>query len=153
MANRHQRNNVTQVPHYCLATENNGKFEQARHIFRQFTLTLERPSYFGVSMEGMVESADSFKGNALLKAQFLAVRLLATDQPLIKVIHVFGDDSGLSIPALDNEPGVHSARWMDPEHNVKSLEHELPEYTLKRMKSFLHLSRLSYSSWTRPRHI
>ena len=48
------------------------------------------------------ETADTIRGNALLKAQFMADK-----QPLA----CFADDTGLVIPALNGEPGVYSARY------------------------------------------
>ncbi|WP_375317843.1 RdgB/HAM1 family non-canonical purine NTP pyrophosphatase [Spiroplasma endosymbiont of Virgichneumon dumeticola] len=48
------------------------------------------------------ETGDSFSENAVLKAKTLA-RLVNTP--------VIGDDSGLEILALNNFPGIHSARW------------------------------------------
>ena len=51
------------------------------------------------------ETADSFEGNALLKARALAY---FTGLPAI------ADDSGLCVDALDGAPGVLSARWSGP---------------------------------------
>ena len=33
-----------------------------------------------------------------------------------------GDDSGISIDALDGFPGVHTARWMNADDHMKNLE-------------------------------
>ncbi|MFP5268606.1 MAG: non-canonical purine NTP pyrophosphatase [Acidobacteriota bacterium] len=52
-----------------------------------------------------VEDATTFQGNADIKA---AAYSLAAPGLL-----VFADDSGLEVPALDNQPGVHSARYAD----------------------------------------
>lgn len=51
-----------------------------------------------------VEDADSFRGNALIKAE--AVRSIAGHEDLI-----LSDDSGLVVPSLDGAPGVYSARY------------------------------------------
>ena len=51
------------------------------------------------------EDADTFTGNALLKAR-AAARLSG----LIAI----ADDSGLSVAALDGQPGIYSARWAGP---------------------------------------
>ena len=50
----------------------------------------------------VVEDADSFEGNARLKAVALAV---ATGEAAL------ADDSGLQVDALEGAPGVHSARY------------------------------------------
>jgi XTP/dITP diphosphohydrolase len=52
-----------------------------------------------------VEDATTFQGNADLKA--IAYSLAAPG------LLVFADDSGLEVPALNNQPGVRSARFAD----------------------------------------
>ena len=52
-----------------------------------------------------VEDAPTFQGNADLKA--IAYSLAAPG------LLVFADDSGLEVPALNNQPGVRSARFAD----------------------------------------
>ncbi len=54
------------------------------------------------------ETADTLAGNALLKAQFVAEKWN---------LPCFSDDSGLEIEALNNEPGVYSARYAGPQRN------------------------------------
>ena len=51
------------------------------------------------------ETADSFAGNALLKARAAAG---AARRPAL------ADDSGLTVRALDGQPGIYSARWAGP---------------------------------------
>ena len=52
------------------------------------------------------EDADSYAGNALLKAR----AALAASGGRIGL----GDDSGIEVAALGGEPGLHSARWTGP---------------------------------------
>lgn len=52
--------------------------------------------------EEIPETADSFKGNALQKAEFVYQKY---------GVNCFSDDSGLEIEALDGRPGVYSARY------------------------------------------
>ncbi len=59
---------------------------------------LPRPS----EVPDVIEDADTFEGNARLKAVALAS---ATDQVAL------ADDSGLEVDALGGAPGVHSARY------------------------------------------
>lgn len=54
------------------------------------------------------ETADSFVGNALLKARAAAAVTGRT---------ALADDSGLTVRALGGEPGIHSARWAGPERD------------------------------------
>jgi XTP/dITP diphosphohydrolase len=65
----------------------------------------------------VAETADTFLGNATLKATQLAPALNAW---------VIGEDSGLVVPALGGAPGVHSARYAgvhgdDAANNAKLL--------------------------------
>lgn len=55
------------------------------------------------------ETADSFFGNALQKAQWVADRY---DYDLVAA-----DDSGLEVDALGGAPGVYSARYAGPGHD------------------------------------
>ena len=48
------------------------------------------------------ETADSFAGNAELKSTFVAENF---------ELDCFADDSGLEVEALNNEPGIYSARY------------------------------------------
>lgn len=52
--------------------------------------------------EDIPETADTFQGNAFLKASYIAENYQ---------IDCFADDSGLEVPALDGAPGVYSARY------------------------------------------
>ncbi len=60
------------------------------------------------------ETANTFEGNALLKAQFGYNEF---DLPC------FSDDSGLEVMALNNEPGVYSARYAgEPKSDERNME-------------------------------
>jgi XTP/dITP diphosphohydrolase len=52
------------------------------------------------------ETADTFEGNALIKARACVA---ATGRPAL------ADDSGLAVAVLNQVPGVRSARWAGPE--------------------------------------
>ena len=56
------------------------------------------------------ETGETFADNARLKALYYAA---ATGLPAV------ADDSGLEIDALNNAPGVHSARWYGTDYDVK----------------------------------
>ncbi len=53
----------------------------------------------------IVENADTFKGNALIKARTIYEKL--QDENVI----VISDDSGISVPLLAGIPGIYSARY------------------------------------------
>lgn len=67
------------------------------------------------------EDKDTFKGNAIKKAQTIYDEL---QKKGFSEVLVISDDSGISVPALNNEPGVYSARYAglnanDKENNQK----------------------------------
>lgn len=64
--------------------------------------------------EDIPETADTFAGNALLKAEFGFKKY---GKPC------FSDDSGLEVEALNNEPGVYSARYAgDPRSDERNMD-------------------------------
>ena len=70
------------------------------------------------------EDQDSFKGNAVKKARTIYDLLV---QKGLKDIIVISDDSGITVPALNNEPGIYSARYAglnatDKDNNTKLIE-------------------------------
>lgn len=90
----------TPLPTLVFATNNQHKIEEAQAIV-QGKLRLISLKEAGVDIE-VDETANTFHGNALLKAQ--AVWEL-TGLPCV------ADDSGLSVNFLKGEPGVYSARY------------------------------------------
>ena len=68
------------------------------------------------------ETESTFAGNALLKA-----RAAANAGGLVAL----ADDSGLSVAALDGQPGIYSARWAGPERDftlaMRKVEERLEE--------------------------
>lgn len=85
----------------------------------------------------IIEDKDSFKGNAIKKAQTIYGELLKKG---INDIIVISDDSGISVPALNNEPGIYSARYAglnasDKENNEKLIKN-LKERNLEKTPAF-----------------
>ena len=81
--------------------------------------------------EEIPETADTFKGNALQKAEFVHLKY---------GVNCFSDDSGLQIEALDGRPGVYSARFAGEgctyQDNVLKVLHEMEGIT-NRKASFV----------------
>ena len=79
-----------------------------RHKIIEFKAMLEPLGYTILSLYDfdefpeIIEDKDTFRGNAQKKAQELREYLQKT---------VIADDSGLEVEALNNEPGVYSARY------------------------------------------
>lgn len=103
----------------AFATNNKHKLSEIR------SMLLDRYRIISLSDLGcdvdIPETADSFSGNALIKARYLYENYH---------IDCFADDTGLEVDALNGEPGVHSARYAgnhDSEANIDKLLYELKE--------------------------
>ena len=68
--------------------------------------------------DDIAETEDTIEGNALLKARYVKEHF---------GIDCFADDSGLEVEALDNAPGVYSARYAGPEKNADANNQKLLE--------------------------
>lgn len=73
------------------------------------------------------ESGTTFEENALLKAR--AYQELLHDDSIVFV----GDDSGIKIPALNNEPGVFTRRWA----GYEMTDAEILAYCMDKMKELV----------------
>jgi XTP/dITP diphosphohydrolase len=92
-----------------VATTNPGKMREINDILSGAGIELISLDEFPGLVEPE-ETGDTFAENARLKALYYA---RATGLPSV------ADDSGLEIEALDNAPGVHSARWHGTDYAVK----------------------------------
>ena len=88
------------------ASSNTGKIEEIRSVL---PIGMKLTSLLDLNFqEEIPETADTLKGNALLKAQFAYNKWGKT---------CFSDDSGLDIEVLNGRPGVFSARYAGPQRN------------------------------------
>ena len=79
------------------------------------------------------EDRDTFQGNAIKKAEEIYEKIQKLD--LKDNILVISDDSGITVPQINNEPGIYSARYAgenasDKENNSKLIS-RLKEKGLK----------------------
>ncbi len=93
-----------------LATSNPGKLKEITALLKEFSIEVQTLKQIGFSKE-IQETANTFKGNALLKAQTVYDY---TNQPIL------ADDSGLVVEALNGAPGIYSARYAGEPSNAKS---------------------------------
>jgi len=84
-----------------LATGNRGKLREFKQMCKAEVIAF---SELLGEME-IVEDADSFKGNALIKARTIYKKLASEEYIVIS------DDSGISLPLLEGLPGIFSARY------------------------------------------
>lgn len=93
-----------------LATGNSGKLSELRDLFRDLPLELKSLRDFERIVD-VRETGSTFRENAELKARGFAMQTGHLS---------LADDSGLEIEALENAPGVHSARFAgDAGYDVK----------------------------------
>ena len=96
---------------WVFATNNQHKLDEAKQILGDFAeiASLNTIDFY----DDIDETADSFEGNALIKAQTVFEKT---------GIPCFADDSGLCVTALNGNPGVKSARYANENGPV---EHSL----------------------------
>ena len=85
-----------------LATNNKHKLKEVREILSPHNVIVYGLSDVNLKLPEVEENGKTYAENAMIKAK--AVQQLTT-MPIIS------DDSGLEITALNNEPGLHSARY------------------------------------------
>jgi len=88
------------------ATNNTHKLEEVRKILPQVCQVISLQE-LGCSEE-IAETGTTLEANSLLKAQFIWDHYH---------MDCFADDTGLEIEALNNAPGVYTARWAGEAHN------------------------------------
>ena len=98
-----------------LASSNQGKLIEFSDIASQFSISLMSLNNFIQNNPNLgpapsiCEDKSSFSENAILKAE--AIYDWGSELFSEQGISVLADDSGLEVFALNNFPGVHSARW------------------------------------------
>ena len=93
-------------------SSNIGKTQEIQYKFGG-SITIQNLLDIGCTEE-IPETADTFAGNALLKARY--------GYENFKVA-CFSDDSGLEVTALDNAPGVYSARYAGiPKSDTRNMD-------------------------------
>lgn len=91
------------------ATNNMHKLEEVSKIVGD---NLEIVSLNDINChDDIPETADTLEGNALLKARYIKEHY---------GLDCFADDTGLEVEALDNAPGVYSARYAGPGHDAEA---------------------------------
>jgi len=90
------------------ATNNKHKLEEVQAMLTNFEIvSLAAINCF----EDIPETANTLEGNAILKANFITEKY---------GLDCFADDTGLEVEALNNEPGVYSARYAGEDNNAEA---------------------------------
>lgn len=93
---------------FILATKNPNKLKELRRILEPMGAEVISERELSVPLPEVEETADSFEGNALLKARS-AMQTTG--------LAAIADDSGLCVDFLDGAPGVYSARYAGEEQD------------------------------------
>lgn len=101
-----------------LATSNKGKVVEIKNMMDGFEVVNYTDIIAPFHIE---EDADTFKGNAIIKAKAV-FDALGDDEAI-----VLSDDSGICVDALGGEPGIYSARYAGVGANDKENLQKLVE--------------------------
>ena len=89
-----------------LATNNKHKLQEVREILSPHGIVVYSPSDLNMDVPEPIEDGNNYYENALIKAKNLAK---------YTIFPVIADDSGLEVEAMDNKPGIHTARFAEKE--------------------------------------
>lgn len=101
-----------------LATSNKGKVREIKELCKAYEVV---PYTDLIEAFEIIEDADTFKENALIKAR--AVYNSLGDEDVV----VIADDSGISVDVLGGDPGIYSARYAGENANDKDNLYKLIE--------------------------
>ncbi|HEY0654986.1 MAG TPA: non-canonical purine NTP diphosphatase [Chryseosolibacter sp.] len=90
----------------CFATNNEHKLEEVAHAIKN-KITILSLTDIGC-FEELPETRDTLEGNSLQKAEYVFEHYK---------LPCFADDTGLEVDALNNAPGVYSARYAGPQRS------------------------------------
>jgi XTP/dITP diphosphohydrolase len=108
-----------------LATHNPGKVRELGALLKPLGINVIASA--ALALPEPVEDGASFAANARIKAHAAAK---ASGLPAL------ADDSGLVVQALDGRPGVHSARWAEPDKDFSRAMARLRDELVARYGSF-----------------
>ena len=101
-----------------IGTHNKGKFREISHLLSK---KIRKISPEKLDIGSPKETGKTFSSNARLKAKYFSIH---SDLPVIS------DDSGLCIKALNQKPGIYSARWAKKHGSFK----KAMKFILRKMK-------------------
>ena len=103
---------------WVLASNNQGKLTEFQNLFDKANLPVRIIPQGQLGIDDAVEDGLSFVENAIIKARHASK---------ISGLPAIADDSGLCVPALNNMPGIYSARFAgkhgdDKANNAKLIQ-------------------------------
>ena len=122
-----------------LATNNKNKLKEVRSILSPHGVVVYGINDLNLKVDDVEENGSTYAENAMIKAKSLQK---VTDLPII------ADDSGIEIEALDNGPGIFSARYVNNFGNYQTtMEHiisKVKEKNNNRAKFYCDIVLLNY---------
>ena len=104
-----------------IATHNPGKLAEMRDLLAVYGV--EALSAGELGLPEPEEVGTTFRANARIKAEAAAK---ASDRP------AFADDSGLTVDALNGDPGIYSARWAGPDKDFRLAMNKIQSLLVER---------------------
>lgn len=119
---------ISQKTKILFVTKNPGKLAEFRTAFTKLSGDYEVISFDDLSYDipDCKETGFTFEENALLKVENARRHLRGADKSLI----IIGDDSGMKIAHLGDEPGVFTRRWNGREMS----DEEIISYCIEKLK-------------------
>ncbi len=112
-----------------VASGNKGKIKEINEFFKDYEVV---PYTDLIEPFEIEENGKTFKENAVIKAKAIGEKL--------KNEMVLADDSGISVPVLNNAPGIYSARYAgvgaNDRDNLNKLINELKKKNIKKIPAF-----------------
>ena len=112
-----------------IASGNKGKIKEIKEFFKDYDVV---PYMNLIDKFEVEESGKTFKENAIIKAKAIAEKLPNEI--------ILADDSGISVPVLNNAPGIFSARYAgekaSDKDNLNKLIEELKKRGIKKTPAF-----------------
>ena len=112
---------MKKIKKILIGTHNMGKYKEISALLPK-RLKKISPIKFGIKPPK--ETGKTFKDNSVLKAKYFASK---------SGLYSISDDSGLEVTALNNRPGVYSARWAKKLGGFKNAMRKIT-YLLKNKK-------------------
>ena len=119
-----------------IGTHNKGKFKEIAYLISK---KYKKVSPESLKIKSPKETGKSFRSNSRLKAKFFSKHV---KYPVIS------DDSGLCVEALNNKPGIYSARLAKKKGGFfKAMEHILKKMEKKKNRNATFVCNLSFKDY------
>jgi len=119
-----------------IGTHNKGKFKELAYLISK---KYKKISPVSLKIRSPKETGKSFKSNSRLKAKFFSKHV---KYPVIS------DDSGLCIKALNNKPGIYSARLAKNKGSFfKAMKYILKKMEKKKNRNAIFICNLSFKDY------